>query len=360
MRIPSGIETLTVSLVVFVVACSGGVEPHRVARVVVTPTNDTIALGQQVEYHAVALDASGLTVPNVSFSWTSSQPHVAPVAPTSPDDSTRATGDSVGVTKIVASAGGAHSDSATLVVIAFSVSTGPGTGLTTCAALKGRVHGWVVSVDFSYSQSASGVDTMASPNHQMAYSLQHQGSVTMKFDQYSGDSSFMTYANWSESQASDAIKGHISMLETQTDITDNDVLTIDGDGDAVRHPQFGFGYVIQSTDNERHVCTLAFAVSPSVFASIGSGVVVTNAYESPAFMYLWPVAIPDSAVLSSPLTIAGNDQFKVFAIPTGNPPPGSYQLLSGIAGSMAHIAPAVQFGTTPVRWSITAIEQTQP
>jgi hypothetical protein len=59
--------------------------------VIVQPANDTIVVGQQLEFHAVALDASGRPVPNVRFVWTSSQPRVAPVDPTSPDDSTRAT-----------------------------------------------------------------------------------------------------------------------------------------------------------------------------------------------------------------------------------------------------------------------------
>jgi hypothetical protein len=301
-------------------------------------------------------------VPNVRFVWTSSQPRVAPVDPTSPDDSTRATGDSVGTTKIVATAQGVRSDSATLVVIASPVSTLPDSGLTSCAALKPRVHGWIVSVDFSYSYSVSGADT--STGDQVGYSLEHQGSATMRFDQYMGDSSFASFTNWNESQASDAIKGHISMLEKWINITQNDVLAIEGDGDAVKDPQFPIGWVTLATDNDLHVCTLQFTVSPTVFASIGSGQIVTNAYVPPAGIDLLPVALPDTALLSTPLTVAGDGQFGAWAIEevapdsVPKPLPGWYHLYSPIAAAMVGTGVTAdgKLGTAHVRWSITAIE----
>jgi hypothetical protein len=355
----------TAALIALAAACSGITDPgDRVARVVVQPANDTIVVGQRLEYLAVALDASGLPVPNVTFSWSSSHPRVAPITPESPTSSAYAIGDSVGVTKIVATAEGVRSDSATLVVIAGSGAAGSSSTnkLTSCAQLKARVRGWVVNVDFTYSYTVSGLDK--DTHHDVGYSLQHQGNATMKFDRYMGDSSFATFTNWSESQASDAVKGHISMLETETDITENDVTAIQADGDAVPDPKYGYGYVRLYTDSDLNACTVGFVVSPSVWASIGSGQVVIYDYMAPATIEVYSQAIPDSALTSTQFTVAGEGEFPAYVsqyvVPDGTPQPvpGWYHLFSGISLGMWGSGLGVdgKMGTAHVRWSVTPIE----
>lgn len=114
-----GLGAIAILVPMLVSACGGGGSPAEpppqqsggVASVAVTPAADTAAsIDETVDFKAIAKDASGNTIGNVAFSWSSTVPAVASVSTTG-----LATAKVNGTTRIVASAAG-KADTAVLVV----------------------------------------------------------------------------------------------------------------------------------------------------------------------------------------------------------------------------------------------------
>jgi hypothetical protein len=91
----------------------GPVTPSAPASISVATTATRLASSSTLSMHAVALDASGDTVPAMSFTWNSSNPQVAAVSA----DGTL-TGALTGTTSITASAGAITSNAFTMTVTA--------------------------------------------------------------------------------------------------------------------------------------------------------------------------------------------------------------------------------------------------
>ena len=85
------------------------------AQVQVSPATTTIDIGETINVSAEAFDATGTSLSGQTFSWTSSDPSIATVAPASSTGSTDVTGVSPGVVTIQATTDGI-SDAATVTV----------------------------------------------------------------------------------------------------------------------------------------------------------------------------------------------------------------------------------------------------
>jgi hypothetical protein len=83
--------------------------------VVVTPETESVLLGSMRQFEATAFDANGLAIPGVTFSWSSSNTGVAPVA-----SDGYVSGNSNGTANITASASG-YSGTANVTVSAWPV-----------------------------------------------------------------------------------------------------------------------------------------------------------------------------------------------------------------------------------------------
>ena len=94
-----------------IVGCGDSTELDRVASVVVTPSNPSIEVGLTVQFEAEALDANGALVPDIPFTWRSSDTGVATI-----DDNGLATATALGTTAITASVGSAEPGSQVLDV----------------------------------------------------------------------------------------------------------------------------------------------------------------------------------------------------------------------------------------------------
>lgn len=84
-RIPSPLRTLSFLLlacVLVLVGCdsNGTDDEPEIADVIISPDSVSVAVGDQVDFSAVALTAAGDTVRDVTFQWASSDPSVFTVS----------------------------------------------------------------------------------------------------------------------------------------------------------------------------------------------------------------------------------------------------------------------------------------
>lgn len=349
-------------------ACSGdlpqGPQISHVARVVVRPMNDTIQVGQQLEYYAVAFDSAGLPLANRSFTWTSSQPHVATIVAANPTDSARATGDSVGVTKIIAASEGIQSDPATLVVVAVPVvSAGGDTSgvLVACNNINDRVKGWLLTVKFSYSHSASGVDT--SSHDPVAFSVDDSGEVTVRLGTVLRNTNVQ---NWDDDHTAAAVNGYVMVNDMDSDQMPEDLMVrrIQASG-AATNDALGTGHLEIITSVT--ACTYQFYLMPFVTAAViySDGATASTDTVSdymPSQIFSMPLPLIASNA-SGPLVLAGSADFPVTNMPgvfdtSIKPVLGEYHLTAWPAGPMkwTGVVPDLGYGTAKVSWRIVAVE----
>lgn len=366
-RIDSAAALWAATLMSLVAACSGsdssratGPETRQVARVIIQPGHDTILVGQSLEYLAVALDAAGQPVPGVSFSWMSTQPHVAPVMAGTPTDSANSTGDSVGVTKIVAIANGVRSDSATLVVMPTTgtVRVDSNSFLINCKGIHQLVHGWVLEVRFSYSHTAAGVDT-AHENVQASFLAQHDGDVTVRLNQVIGDPVF---GYWGDDRSATSVSGRLTVVSQSQWAAPLDFLSEywSGDGPALGDPKNGAALV--TIDTLRGKCAYSFSL-------YGVGVMATEPgglqmlFSPGQLMSNEFSMIPAASSADTALTFIGSGEFGAYHLSAVQPigvdrPVDGWYLLEDQSTLWMYLAGLVhddEFGTAKVSWRLTAI-----
>lgn len=135
---------------------------QAVASITITPSAPSIQAGEQQPFTAIARDSHNQVVPNVTFTWTSSNQGVATIA-----TSGLATGGLTGTTTIRAAIGAVNSNSATLTVTPSPVASIAITPLSpfiqvgqqqqfTATAIDGN-NQVVPNVTFTWMSSLTGV-----------------------------------------------------------------------------------------------------------------------------------------------------------------------------------------------------------
>ncbi len=346
-----------------VAACSSDLGPHipQVARVVVRPMNDTIQLGQKLEYYAVAYDSGGMPMSNRTFTWTSSHARVATIDAANPTDSAQATGDSAGQTKIVATTGGVTSDSATLVVVATPQQGTSDTVSTVidCNGIRRRVWGWVLHVVFSYGNSAAGQDT-SKDNVAASFAVQDEGDVTVRLTRILGDPGA---GNWGDDHSPAAMDGQLSELSQYTWSKPFDFLSgsVRGSGKPFADPGNGAAWV--TIDTRPNACTYQFFLyGAEVVGTDESGDAMT---PSPGQLYSAVFSMVPGSPADTALTFSGSGEFAAYhrdLVPgaAGTPPLSGSFLLEDPASFWMYVSGLVhdgEFGAAKVSWRLTAIER---
>ncbi|HEX6036573.1 Ig-like domain-containing protein [Longimicrobium sp.] len=128
-----------VLLAAFAAACDGGSPTQRepeVARVFVTPAEQTINAGQTAQLQAQARDEDNVVVENTPFTWASLESNVATVSGTG-----LVTGLAGGTARIVAAAPNGRADTAMVTVSAPLAECAPGTGINLAVGQSATVQG---------------------------------------------------------------------------------------------------------------------------------------------------------------------------------------------------------------------------
>jgi hypothetical protein len=262
----------------------------------------------------------------------------------------------------MATAEGVQSDTATLVVVAGPVVSG-GVGdtgvLVACNSIHEHVKGWLFTVKFAYSHSASGVDTAS--HDPVAFSVDDSGEVTVRLAALSGEPDLQL---WEDDHNAAAVNGFVMVNDMESDQTDVGLVTnrIQASGAAVNDALGVASLQVVTLPTE---CTYAFSFSPVVIAEIigDDGLVRTDTVESysPAMIYASSPLIESNA--SGPLVLAGSADFPVRNMlgvaPTSTDPVlGEYVLTAWPAFLMksSGVVPDLGYGTAKVSWRIVAIE----
>lgn len=98
--------------------------PPRVARVQVSPSQTTTPVGQSVQFTALAFDALGRPIANVTATWTSTEPGVASIAATGANTAV-AEALALGTTTIIATVDGVSGQASMTVVPLIVVTVEP-------------------------------------------------------------------------------------------------------------------------------------------------------------------------------------------------------------------------------------------
>ena len=370
-----------------IAACSadrvaGGGGPV-VTRITVSPTRDTIVVGQTATLIATALDDAGRPVQGVTFAWTSSEVRVAPVTPAAPSDTARSTGDSVGVTQITATVGSVRSLPTSLTVMPPTdpsdtmahppappvIDSVPGTTDTTktaliaCGGVNQRVRSFTAHILASYAYATSGVDTMG---YTHTYDLKSSADLTERLDLLEDDTMFAYFRG--DQQGTATI--HDRWTE---DFNNGDTAfgADDGSGPILSPVDLGYARGFVYLTINKTTCKYQFyAPSAYVMATLSTtnngG---TSSLQMPDMTgILYSRYFPIEAASGTTLTMSGHGAFVVgewinmnpFDInnlnpPTGAPPGyywgGSLQTMS----MLDYLASSGKAGAADVSWSFTPV-----
>lgn len=353
-----------------------------VARVIVSPTRDTILVGQTATLIATALDEAGRQIPGISFAWASSEARVAPIMPGAPSDTAHSTGDSVGVTQITAAVGGVRSMPTSLTVMppptsGDSVARPPGPtvtdsvhGTTTdttkaaliaCGGVTQRVRSFSAHILESYTYSTSGVDTMG---YKRTYDLKSSADLSERLDLLSDDSVFAYFRG--DQQGTAAIHDRWTVDFNNGDTSSG---ADDGSGPLLSPTDLGYSrgfvYLIisKATCKYQFYAPSAYVMATLSSTSHGS----TDSFQMPdGTGILYSRYFPIDTVSGTTLTLSGHGAFVVgewlsmnpFDLNNLNPaagaPPGYYWGGSLQTMSMLdYLSLSGKAGAADVSWSFT-------